>query len=147
MKWQWERLEQLKPLEQYAMHRLRQEVFVVEQQCVYLDADGLDNEAWHLLGWASDSTLEAYLRVIPHVEEGYVKIGRVVTSPQARGKGIGKLLMTEAMQKIPETFGNIKIKMSAQLYLERFYNGFHFHRTTDVYDEDGIPHIEMVYNT
>lgn len=142
-KWQWAQFLQLTAEEQYKMHQLRQKVFVVEQNCVYLDADGLDLISWHLCGWHENSLI-AYLRVIPHEDLGKVKIGRVVTDPSVRGQGMGKELMKQALIKIPETFGDLAIKMSAQLYLENFYRTFGFQRFGDLYAEDGIPHIEMI---
>lgn len=143
IEWHWVQFFDMQPLEQYKMHQLRQKVFAVEQNCVYLDADDYDLNAWHLLGW-SNNELVAYLRVIPVLENGKVKIGRVVTAPLVRGQGVGKQLMQEALSKISQTFGKITIKMSAQLYLEKFYQTFGFIRSSDVYPEDGIPHIEMV---
>lgn len=144
VEWLWSPFLDLKPVEQYQMHQLRQKVFVIEQNCVYLDADGLDLDAWHLLGWKKDHELIAYLRVIPVLGHNKVKIGRVVTDPSVRKLGIGKELMKQGLAEISKTFGDVTIKMSAQLYLEKFYQTFGFKRSSDVYPEDGIPHIEMV---
>ena len=127
---------------------LRQRVFAVEQNCAYLDADGLDLDAWHLLGWEENSTklsLSAYLRVLP-AEAKYPEpsIGRVVTAPEARRKGFGKAIMTEAIKKIRDEFGNISIRISAQAYLEKFYSELGFSKVSAPYLEDGIPHIQML---
>ena len=118
----------------------------MEQNCVYLDADGLDLDAWHLMGWDIDwhnKHLAAYLRVIPH-KSAYVKIGRVLTTPRYRNQGLGNLLMEHACEKIRDTFGDIPVKMSAQAYLEKFYQKFGFFKEGEPYLEDGIPHIMMV---
>lgn len=144
--WTWDLFENLSYYDQYEIHQKRQEVFVVEQNCVYLDADGIDLDAWHLMGWDIERNvkhLAAYLRVTPH-KHSYVKIGRVLTAPNYRSKGLGKVLMAHACEKIRDTFGDIKVKMSAQTYLEPFYERFGFCKEGKPYLEDGIPHIMMV---
>lgn len=140
--WSWKKFEDLSSHEQYAIHQLRQQVFIVEQKCPFLDADGLDFHSWHLFG-KMDEEIVAYLRVIP--SNNKVKIGRVVTAPKVRKRGIGKKLIEIALIKITNTFGETSIAMGAQEYLEKFYERFGFKRQGNTYDEDGIPHIEMVY--
>lgn len=132
--------------ELYATMVLRQEVFVVEQDCVYLDADGKDQAGWHLMGWDEAGELVAYLRILPEgiSYPGYVSIGRVVTSEKVRREGTGKLLMTVALEKAALLFPALSIKISAQVYLLRFYNSFGFEAVGEEYLEDGIPHIAMV---
>ena len=136
----------LNPHELYAAIRLRNEVFVVEQHCVFQDADGFDTNAWHLLGFA-DGELVAYTRLLAagtmYVEPS---IGRVVTSPSVRGSGAGKLLMKRSIEAMQQLFGRQTIRIGAQLYLQRFYESFGFEKVSEVYLEDGIQHIYMLYN-
>ena len=131
--------------ELYEISRLRQEVFVVEQNCPYQDADGKDLKSFHVEG-KINGELIAYSRIVlPGVSYKEVSIGRVVTSPKARRTGAGKMLMKKTMGYIQKEFGNISIRIGAQLYLQKFYEGFGFVREGDEYLEDGIPHIIMLY--
>jgi ElaA protein len=124
--------------------RLRNEVFVVEQNCVFQDADGKDQKCYHLMG-VVNGELVAYARLVPaKVSYDYVSIGRIVTSPSFRSKGAGKALVSTAIEQCNSLFGEQTIKIGAQLYLKHFYETFGFKQTSEVYDEDGIPHIEMV---
>jgi len=121
----------------------------VEQQCPYLDADGRDERCYHLQGWkpatGDPEILVAYLRVFP---PGLVyaepAMGRIVTAPEVRGSGIGRALMNEGLRRVKETFGETTIRISAQHYLKKFYEEFGFRQAGEPYDEDGIPHIEML---
>lgn len=123
---------------------LRSVVFVVEQQCVFLDIDGLDPHTWHLLGEGEDGRLQAYARLIPPGLKGDdALIGRVVTSPAARGSGAGRALMAEALAACQRLWPGRSITLHAQAHLERFYAGFGFQPVGHHYIEDGIPHIEM----
>lgn len=123
---------------------LRSEVFVVEQQCVFLDLDGLDRHTWHLLGETADGQLHAYARLIPPGLKGPdALIGRVVTAPAARGSGAGRALMAEALAQCQRLWPGRSITLHAQAHLERFYAGFGFQPVGQTYIEDGIPHIEM----
>ena len=123
---------------------LRSAVFVVEQQCVFLDIDGLDPQTWHLLGHDGDGALQAYARLIPPgVKAPDALIGRVVTSPAARGGGTGRALMAEAVAQCGRLWPAQAITLHAQAHLERFYAGFGFVPVGKPYIEDGIPHIEM----
>lgn len=127
----------------YAVLVLRSDVFVVEQNCVYLDPDGKDIFALHLLGMEKDK-LVAYMRLFPPTEiENYITIGRVVTAKSARSKGYGKQLMQEVITYCEQYFPGVSIQGSAQFYLKKFYEDFGFKACGDVYDEDGIPHIAM----
>ena len=136
----------LTPAELYAAMALRQEVFIVEQNCAYLDADGKDLQSWHLLGRDEAGQLLAYVRILPigisYPE--YPSIGRVVTSPAARGKGYGKELMEVAIETLYRLFGPSPIKIGAQTYLLKFYESLGFRSTGEEYLEDGIPHTKMV---
>jgi ElaA protein len=147
-RWQWGRLDALAPLDVYAAMALRQQVFVVEQRCAFLDADGLDTRAWHLLGWigaAGARTLDAYLRVVdPGAKYIEPSIGRIVTSPSARRLGLGRLLVAEGIARTSALHPGVPIRIGAQRYLERFYSQFGFRTVSGPYDEDGIPHVEML---
>lgn len=131
----------------YDVMALRQTVFVVEQNCPYLDADGKDQRSWHILGYDQKSaTLAAYTRLIPKglTYEHYASIGRVVTAPSARGQGIGRRLMEESLQQTRRLFGDTPIKISAQSYLIHFYRDLGFVPVGEEYLEDGIPHVGML---
>jgi ElaA protein len=139
----WYKFSELTTKQLYSVLALRCEVFVVEQRCPYLDADGQDIFAYHLLG-AEDNMLIAYLRLFPPSDvENYIVFGRVVTARSVRSKGFGKKLIQELLKYCDTNFPNISIKCSAQYYLKKFYNGFGFVMHGDVYEEDGIPHIAM----
>lgn len=135
----------LSPYQLYEIMALRQEVFVVEQNCPYQDCDGKDLHSWHLMGHDAAGKLVCYTRLLPEglSYQGYTSIGRVVSSPAARGTGIGKILMRESIQKCRELFGNQAIKIGAQSYLLAFYESFGFVSTGEEYLEDGIPHTKM----
>ena len=144
LEWTIKKFDELSVHELYAVLRLRSEVFVVEQSCVFQDMDNKDQSSWHLMGW-DDNMLVAYTRLIPPgVSYSYASIGRVITSPGARGSGMGKLLMKRSVEEAQRLFGNAPIKIGAQLYLREFYNSFGFKQSSDIYDEDGIDHIEMI---
>lgn len=144
MNWSIKKFEELTPFELYAILQLRSEVFVVEQNCVYQDADDKDKYAWHLMGWQDDN-LTAYTRLIPAgISYTEPSIGRVVTSPSARGTGAGRELMNRSIELCYSLFGIQPIRIGAQLYLKEFYSSLGFIATGDIYLEDGIEHIEMV---
>jgi len=144
MNWILKTFDSLTPHELYAILRLRSEVFVVEQNCVFQDMDNKDQECHHLMGWQND-LLTAYTRLVPpglaYIE---ASIGRVVTSPAARRSGAGKSLIEKSIEEAYTLFGKGPIKIGAQLYLKKFYNSFGFEQIGDVYDEDGIDHIKMI---
>ena len=130
-------LEQL-----YALMALRQAVFVVEQNCPYLDADGRDPAAHHLLGFAGDE-IAAALRVFPPDDRGEVWIGRVVTARSVRGTGLGRPLMAEGLRRARALYGPAVCRIGAQAHLERFYGSVGFEVCGPGFLEDGIPHIPM----
>ncbi len=143
MRWQWSGLDGLEVTELYAVLALRQRVFVVEQDCAYLDADGLDAGAWHLLGW-QEGRLRAYLRARPPAApDDAIVLSRIVTAPEARGRGVGRELVREGMRRARESFGGGPIRLSAQAHLEGFYRSLGFVVTGPGYAEDGIPHLPM----
>ena len=132
--------------ELYEIIVFRQEIFIVEQNCPFVDADGKDPLAWHLMVRDNNSKLAAYTRIFDKsiYYEGYTSIGRVVTSANARGGGIGKFLMQKSIEKTLELFGNEPIKIGAQSYLIKFYQSLGFELTGFDYVEDGIDHTYMI---
>jgi ElaA protein len=130
----------------YEILALRQEVFVVEQNCPYQDCDGKDLQSWHLMGRDQTGKLICYTRLLPKgiAYENYASIGRVVSSPAARGTGAGKILMEKSIELCRQLFGNEPIKIGAQSYLLKFYESFGFRSTGEEYLEDGIPHTKMI---
>lgn len=131
--------------ELYALLELRQRVFVVEQACPYLDCDGKDRAALHLLGRDGAGRLIAYARLLaPGVSFPEASIGRVVTHPEVRRTGAGRALVREAIAGTRDAFGAGPIRIGAQRYLERFYEELGFRIASDPYDEDGLPHVEML---
>ncbi|MEA2762732.1 MAG: ElaA protein [Gemmatimonadaceae bacterium] len=146
--WQWSRFSELRPEDLYAMVRLREAVFIVEQNCPYPDADGRDPRAWHLLGWNQGSverSLVAYARVFePGVRYTEGSIGRVATAQEVRRTGVGRRLMAEALRRLETLAPGEKIKIAAQQRLEAFYAGFSFETVSAPYEEDGIMHVDMV---
>lgn len=145
--WQWSRFPNLSVDDLYAVVRLREAVFIVEQNCPYADADGRDVNAWHLLGWeyGANRKLIAYARVFePGVRYTEASIGRVVTAPEVRGNGLGKILMAEALRRVETLVPGQLVKIAAQRRLERFYRDLGFRTISAAYEEDGIIHVDMV---
>lgn len=146
--WQWSRFSELRPQDLYAVVRLRESVFIVEQQCPYHDADGRDPVAWHLLGWSDGEdgkTLVAYARIFePGLRYTEGSIGRVVSAPEVRGTGVGKALMAEALRRLEGLAPGQAIKIAAQRRLEKFYLDLGFKTVSAPYEEDGIIHVDML---
>jgi ElaA protein len=132
--------------ELYDVLRLRQRVFVLEQNCAFVDNDNQDQQSWHLMCYTPDGTLAAYSRLLPLdlSYPGYASIGRVVSEPALRKEGYGRLLMAESIARCQELFGDAPLKIGAQLYLKKFYESFGFTAIGDIYVEDGIDHIHMI---
>lgn len=143
--WICKKFEELTPHELYAILQLRNEVFVVEQNCVFQDADNKDQRSYHLMGFDRQG-LVAYSRIVPAgiAYDSMPSIGRVVTSMRVRREGAGKILMQKSIEELKKLFGETSVKLGAQLYLKKFYESFGFVQSGAVYLEDGIPHIEMV---
>jgi ElaA protein len=142
--WSSKKFNDLSPHELYAIMQLRNEVFVVEQNCVYQDADNKDQLSYHFMGFQNDK-LVAYTRIVPPgIAYTEVAIGRVVTSPSIRRTGIGKELMERSIDEVYKLFGKVPIHIGAQLYLKKFYTSLGFQQSSDTYLEDGIEHIEMI---
>jgi ElaA protein len=121
---------------------LRAEIFVVEQHCVYLDPDGHDLEAWHLLGRDAGGVLGAYARVFLVTAETPHRIGRVVVHRALRGGGEGRRLMAQALD-VCASHGGGPVELSAQAHLERFYGSLGFAPISERYVLDGIDHVDM----
>ena len=139
----WSRFADLGVDSLYDVLQLRCRVFVLEQG-PYLDPDGVDRQCWHLLGRDAQGRLMCYLRVVdPGVKYTEPSIGRVITAPEARGTGCGRALMAEGIAGCECRWPGPGIRISAQLHLERFYNGLGFERVGDPYGEDRVPHIQM----
>ena len=161
LEWRWKPFSDLTALEVYDMLEARNVVFVVEQQCVYNDVDGLDKGAWHLLAYSrtananmSDAgggtgrtdplSLAGYLRVLlPDASDCDVRIGRVLTTSEFRRIGLGSSMLEQALKHIVAQWPDAAIKLHAQAHLRMFYGAFGFEPISEVHDEDGIPHIWM----
>jgi ElaA protein len=152
LRWQWSRLPDMTAQDLYAVMMLRQQVFVVEQSCAFLDADGCDVDAWHLLGWdagaadfANGRLLAAYLRVIDAgAKYSEPSIGRVVTAPARRRTGLGRQLMVEGIARTTAVWPGRAVRIGAQQRLEAFYAELGFRTVSAPYQEDGIVHVEML---
>ena len=144
IRWYYKAFDELSANELYCILQLRSEVFVVEQNCVFLDADNKDQQCLHCMGRYRDE-LAAYTRIAP---PGYIyketSIGRVATSPAHRRKGLGRELMQYSLEICRLNFGNTDIKLGAQYYLKEFYASFGFIEVGDTYIEDGIKHVYMI---
>lgn len=135
---------ELTTTELYAILKLRSEVFVVEQDCVYMDPDDKDQHSFHQMGWMNE-ILVAYSRIIPQgISYSEASIGRVVTAPAFRRNKLGRPLMEHSIHNAFQQFKCNTIKIGAQGYLQQFYESLGFVKTSEVYLEDGIPHIEML---
>lgn len=144
--WYHKHFNYLSTTELYQILQLRNEVFILEQNCPFQDLDDKDFKCYHLMGFDTDSQkVMAYTRIVPAgVSYQEASIGRVVTSPLARGSGIGKELMKKSIELLEALYGGISIKIGAQLYLKKYYESFGFEQVEEVYLEDGIEHILMV---
>ncbi len=134
----------LTPYELYDLLRLRSEVFVVEQNCVFLEMDNKDQDCYHLLLYQNNQLAACARLLPPGLYYAQMSIGRIVTSPAMRGTGLGKELVSAAIAACYDLFGTGPIKIGAQLYAKAFYEKFGFAQAGAVYDEDGIDHIPMI---
>ena len=131
--------------ELYEILKLRSEVFVVEQNCIYNDIDGKDLTSSRIM-IKEDGKIKAYLRALqPGVSYEDASLGRVLVSPDARGKGYAKTIVTKGVEYILNNFNTTKITIGAQEYLKNFYSEIGFKPISEVYDEDGIPHLDMTF--
>jgi ElaA protein len=144
--WRWRRFDALGVHELQYIYAVRQRVFGLEQQCIYLDADGCDEHAFHLAAWSARQREPlAYARVVdPGVKYDEASIGRVVTLGAGRGRGLGRELVARAIAQAAMVWPGTAIRISAQTRLERFYESFGFSSVGTPYLEDGIDHTEML---
>ena len=146
MNWQLKKFDELSVHELYAILQLRNEVFIIEQNCIYPDLDNKDQLSYHLICWKDDKLI-AYARLLPPgITYQNPSVGRVVTVASERGSGVGKELMVRSITHCEILFGKKPISLSAQLYLKKFYESLGFSATSDVYLDDGIPHLVMTRN-
>ena len=144
LNWVYKSFEELTTNELYTILALRSEVFIVEQNCVYQDVDGKDKKSFHLMAW-NGNELIAYTRIVPPgISFSEASIGRVITSARYRGLGIGVTLLEKSIHHTLESYQTHQIRIGAQLYLQKFYEGFGFIAQGEEFLEDGIPHIEML---
>ena len=142
--WILKHFNELDNLELYEILQLRSKVFVLEQNCAYVDEDGKDPKAFHLFKKA-DNKVVAYCRLLaPNDSFAEASIGRVITHPHYRRNGLGRDMMPVAIEKTRELFGTSSIRIGAQCYLIKFYESFGFVVESDVYLEDNIEHVEML---
>lgn len=142
--WHLSRLKNLSGPDVYDILALRQKVFMIEQGIPVLDADGLDAGAWHLCG-RGEAGLAAYARIfVPEEDDGVVRIGRVVIAEDARGRGLGRTLMEQALTCAAELAPGAPVKVSAQAHLTEFYQRLGFVADGDIYDDHGVAHVDMV---
>lgn len=144
--WRWCRFDDLHVRELQNIYAARQLAFAVEQQCIYLDADGCDEQAYHLAAWSrAQREPLAYARVIdPGVKYAEASIGRVITVGAGRGRGLGREVMVRAIAHAAQVWPGMAIRISAQTRLERFYASLDFVAVGPPYHEDGIDHTEML---
>ena len=140
-------VKKLQEIDSNTLHNiflLRAEVFIVEQECIYQDIDGKDLKSIHIIG-KKNQEIVAYSRIM-NLKNDFSSIGRVLVKKDSRGKGLGKKLMKKSIEEAIKEYRKIKIKISAQEYLRKFYTEIGFKHTGKSYLEDGIPHIEMIFN-
>jgi len=146
--WQWLAFDEIPRRDWYEVARQRQQVFILEQACLYPDLDGYDFDCHHLMAWRQEDgkrQLAAYLRCLPPgLKYEEMSLGRVLTTQAARGGGIGRELLAQGIRRAEAQHPGHAFRIGAQQYLEKFYAGFGFQTVTAPYDEDGIMHIDMV---
>lgn len=146
--WQWHSFAELSTADLYTLLAQRQQVFVLEQCCLFNDFDGLDDDAYHLLGWRTidgKRQLAGYLRCLaPGVKYTEMSLGRVLTAKAARGLGVGRELLAHGIANAERQYPGHRIRIGAQQYLEPFYASFGFETVTEPYEEDGIMHVDML---
>jgi ElaA protein len=148
--WRWKPFQALSATEVYDMLAARSAVFVVEQNCVYGDVDGLDLDAWHLFAYGEGEqcpVLAGYLRVLlpghPDESETDIRIGRVLTTAGFRGLKLGNAMLERALEHIVKQWPQQPVRLHAQAHLQKFYGAFGFDAISEVHDEDGIAHVWM----
>lgn len=141
--WRWLPFDAVPVRDLYAILMARVDVFVVEQTCAYREIDGADLTAWHLSAW-DGAALAGYLRVLaPDAAHPDVRIGRVLTQPDWRGRRLGHALLAQALARIQAQWPGQAISLHAQAHLQAFYGALGFAANSEIHDEDGIPHVWM----
>ena len=147
LEWRWKAFEDLTAAEVYAMLAARSAVFVIEQNCLYGDIDGLDSDAWHLFAFGPGEkkpALAGYLRVLlPDADDTDIRIGRVLTTAEFRGIGVGNAMLERSLTHIRAQWPGTPIRLHAQAHLQGFYGAFGFTPVSEIHEEDGIPHVWM----
>jgi ElaA protein len=144
IRWHWCTLDELTAAQLHTAFAAREAVFVVEQACAYQELDNWDLGAEHLIAWDCNQ-VAGYLRVLaPAVRFAEPSVGRILTAKTHRGTGLGRELVRRGLDHVDAKYPGSQVRISAQLYLERFYRSFGFQPASDPYSEDGIPHIEML---
>ncbi len=144
MEWFVKKMDEMDVHTLYDILELRMRVFIIEQQCFYEELDQKDHDATHVYAKDDSGKIVAYLRVLGHsVSFDEVSIGRVVVHPEARKDGLGRVLMHKGIEVVKTLYGDTPIRISAQAYLQKFYESIGFIAVSDVYLEDDIPHVEM----
>lgn len=143
--WQCKKFTELTTADLYDILAVRQQVFIAEQNCNYCDLDYLDQKSWHLLGREEQGALVAYSRILPPgVKYTETAFGRVLITKEFRSYGFGKELVERSVNLALQEYPDHNIKISAQLYLQKFYESYGFKVTGGVYDDGGIEHIDMI---
>ena len=146
LSWRWKKFEAITGEEMHEILAIRQQVFIVEQKCLYQDADELDRSSWHLLGRRVDNgKITAYGRVnFPGSRYKEPSFGRILTSADARGLGIGREVVRHCLALCQKQYPESDIRISAQVYLINFYREVGFETVGEPYDDDGVAHIDMM---
>ncbi|RNF38542.1 GNAT family N-acetyltransferase [Planococcus salinus] len=143
MSWKTYQFDELTTEELYDFLKLRVDVFVVEQNCPYPELDGLDQQAIHIAYGENGKTL-AYARLVPAgVKYEAPSIGRVIVHPEARNRGLARRLLHQCIDFIQTHWKAEEIQLQGQVYLQQFYESVGFQTVSDIYEEDGIPHVDM----
>ncbi|MFT5185217.1 MAG: ElaA protein [Flavobacteriales bacterium] len=145
--WRLKTFEELSTAELYDIMAERIRIFVVEQDCPYQEADGLDKVSLHMSALDEKESVAAYIRILPPgAAYKEAAIGRVIVAQEFRGQQLGRLVMERGMQEIAERWPESPIRIGAQIYLNKFYSSLGFVNEGEEYLEDGLPHIEMLYS-
>jgi ElaA protein len=143
--WTFVTFDELTGADLYDILRHRQDVFVLEQKCFYPDIDGKDQVARHLIGRGAHNTFLAYMRILgPGDYYAEPALGRILVTPEARGRGLARALMAEGHARATALYGDVPLRLNAQAYLKDFYQSVGYEIVRGPYDEDGIPHYEML---
>ncbi|MFZ6758278.1 GNAT family N-acetyltransferase [Undibacterium sp. Ji50W] len=146
LQWQCVSFAELSNLQLHAIYQARAGVFIIEQNCVYQDVDGKDPLSHHLTAWTPEGEVAAYLRIVPAgIAFTEASLGRVISTKDWRGTGVGKALIANGIKALHTLYPAANIRIGAQAYLEKFYGSFGFETVSDIYLEDDIPHVEMLW--